>query len=226
VPWLVSRSQTSASVAIGAGGALLLGGDAVRLDIRVASGCTLTIEDVGGTVAYDGEGRAASWNVDVVLGDHTRLVWRALPFVVADGAEVTRSMTLSLGAGASALVRETLVLGRTGERGGSIASRLSVRDADGPLLVETLRARGDEPVPGLLGPHRVVDSVLAVGGEGRAASGLQDHAITGATLLGLERGGCLMRALGSDAHTVDLGQVFEHLERVRVPHTESPSLDG
>ncbi|HWT34275.1 MAG TPA: urease accessory protein UreD, partial [Microbacterium sp.] len=115
VPWLVARGPASASVAIGTGGALLLGGDAVRLEVRVASGCSLAIEDVGGTVAYDGEGRGASWTVDVVLGDGARLVWRALPFVVADGAEVSRSMTLALGTRASAAVRETLVLGRSGE---------------------------------------------------------------------------------------------------------------
>jgi len=204
VPWLVSRGPAAASVAIGAGGALLLGGDAVRLDVRVAPGCTLAIEDVGGTVAYDGEGRTATWDVHVSVGDGARLTWRALPLVVADGASVERSMSVTLGAGATAVVRETLVLGRAGERGGAIASRLDVTDPGGPLLVETLRVRGDAPVPGVLGAHRVVDSVLAVGAE---PGGIPDA--PGATVLRLERGGHLVRALGADAHAVDLGPVFE-----------------
>jgi len=205
-------------VAIGAGGALLLGGDAVQLDVRVASGCSLTIEDVGGTVAYDGDGDTARWDVRIALGDGARLLWRALPFVVADGAQVERSTTVALGAAASALMRETLVLGRTGERGGGIVSRLCVEDARGPVLVETLRARGDEPVPGVLGGHRVLDSVLAVGpGSEPAPPGAAVPSApeppAGATVLQLARGGRLVRALGADAHTVDLGAVFEAFSR-------------
>ncbi|KHK97860.1 hypothetical protein LK09_09690 [Microbacterium mangrovi] len=204
VPWLVSRGPASASVAIGAGGALLLGGDAVRLDVRVAAGCSLAIEDVGGTVAYDGEGRLATWDVNVSLGPDARLVWRALPFIVADGALVERSMALSLGPGASAIVRETLVLGRTGERGGGIVSRLGVEDPLGPVLVETLRVRGDAPVPGVLGGHRVVDSVIAVGDAGDPPA---DHGQ--ASLLRLERGGYVVRAVAKDAHTIDLDELTE-----------------
>ncbi|HKT56410.1 MAG TPA: urease accessory protein UreD, partial [Microbacterium sp.] len=207
VPWLVSRGPATAWVAIGAGGALLLGGDSVRLDVRVASGCTLHIEDVGGTVAYDGEGRTATWDVRASLGDGARLTWRALPFVVADGASVERSMSVTLGAGASAIVRETLVLGRAGERGGTVVSRLDVTDAGGPLLVETLRVCGDAPVPGVLGTHRVVDSVLAVGAEAGGIPAVTDA--PGATVLRLERGGHLVRALGTDAHVVDLAPVFD-----------------
>lgn len=210
VPWLTSRRRSSAAVAIGAGGALLLGGDAVRLDVHVAAGCSLVIEDVGGTVAYDGDGRRATWDVRVSLGDGARLVWRALPFVVADGACVERSMTLSLGDGATALVRETLVLGRSGERGGVIASHLHVEDGDGPVLSETLRARGDAPVPGVLGSHRIVDSVLALG-AGPVVAGAPSDDRGDATVLRLERGGYVVRALGDHAHAVDLGAVFESL---------------
>jgi len=204
VPWLVSRGPAAASVAIGAGGALLLGGDAVRLDVSVAAGCTLLIEDVGGTVAYDGEGCLSTWDVNVSLGSDARLVWRALPFIVADGARVERSMAMSLGAGARAVLRETLVLGRTGERGGSVVSRLSVEDPLGPVLVETLRVAGDAPVPGVLGDHRVVDSVIAVGdvGEPPADRGM-------ATLLRLERAGYVVRAVAGHTHTIDLDELIE-----------------
>ena len=41
--------------------ALLLGGDAVELDVRVGPGARLELCDVAGTVAYDGRGRSARW---------------------------------------------------------------------------------------------------------------------------------------------------------------------
>ncbi|RAG63391.1 urease accessory protein, partial [Burkholderia multivorans] len=49
-PRLITRSAGGrAHVAIVAGGAALLGGDAVSIRIRVGPGCSLLIEDIGGT---------------------------------------------------------------------------------------------------------------------------------------------------------------------------------
>jgi urease accessory protein len=79
-------------------------------------------------------------------------------------------------------------------------------------LIETLRVRGDAPVPGVLGGHRIVDSVLAVGAEpGAVPPPPEDRGR--ATVLHLERGGHMVRALGDHAHAVDLGPVFEALCR-------------
>jgi urease accessory protein len=78
-----------------------------------------------------------------------------------------------------------------------------VDDAVGPILVETLRVQGEAPVQGVLGGNRVVDSVIAVGevGEPPADPGA-------ATLLRLERGGYVVRAVARQAHTVDLDAVL------------------
>lgn len=162
-PRLVARGAASAHVAVAAAGMVLLGGDHVRVDVDVGEGCLLEIEEVGGTVAYPSRGTAAEWTVRARLGAGAVLLWRALPFVVADGADVERRTEVVLDANARIVLRETLVLGRHGESGGRIVSELSVRDPLGPVVAERLEARGDAPEPGVLGAHRVADAVVAAG---------------------------------------------------------------
>lgn|GEM_PF-263418 len=130
---VLSTGPHAARVALVATRALLLGGDHVRTEVRVGPGVELELVEVSGTVAYTGRGRAASWVVDVVVDDGGLLVWDALPFVVAEGADVVRRTDVRLGAGAAALLRETLVLGRTGETGGRLRSTTRVEQVDAPV---------------------------------------------------------------------------------------------
>lgn len=145
--------------------ALLLGGDAVELEVHVGAGVTLELADVAGTMAYDGRGRPARWDVSIRVADGGRLWWSGEPFVVADGADVSRRLDLHLALGAAALVRETLVLGRAGQLGGVLRNQTSVQVDGRPVLVEdqVLDASGQRLLPGMLGQLRVVDTVLAAG---------------------------------------------------------------
>jgi len=191
VPRVIEIGPAFARVAIVAGGALLLGGDSVRLSITVGTGCTLELEDIGGTVAYNADGRGSEWVVEATVEANALLIWHGLPFVVADGANVDRRTTITLrGHGALACLRETIVLGRTGERGGTIDLRTNVHTTpasvpDGPahtgseqnewvapeaLFVEQLTVRGAEPVPGVVGGNRVLDSLLLLGTRAPADS--------------------------------------------------------
>ncbi|MFI2103760.1 urease accessory protein UreD [Isoptericola sp. NPDC019693] len=201
----LGRGVEHAEVALVATGAVLLGGDHVTVRVHVADGCALTLTDVGGTVAYDGEGRPCRWDVEIRLGAGARLDWEGLPFVVSTGADVTRSTDVLLGAGARLRLRETVVLGRDGERGGRVVLRSSVRDDDGPLLVEEVAVAGDHPVPGVLGTQRVIDTVTDLrGGPDDGADDLdpagEPAGGEGAVVLHLERGGTLTRWLGRSAH--------------------------
>lgn len=140
---------------------LLLGGDEVEIEIVLGPGARLELSDVAGTVAYHGRGRAASWHTRIEVAPGARLVYRGEPFVVADGAEVDRGLELDLAAGACAAVRETLVLGRSGERGGQVTARTAIRRCGRDLLVEELELGPDTyGLPGLLGDSRVVDVVI------------------------------------------------------------------
>jgi urease accessory protein len=201
---VVSRDGVHAEVALVAGGAMLLGGDAVVIAVQVAPGCALTLTDVGGTVAYDGEGRECRWDADLSVGAGARLTWAGLPFIVAAGADVRRTTTARLGAGAALTLRETVVLGRSGERGGRLVLRTDISDDVGPVLVEELTAAGDHPVPGVLGGHSVMDTVTDVCGSLAAAPERSEPTSApdcdGAVVLHLERGGTLTRWLGPATH--------------------------
>ena len=112
-PRIIERGPRYARVALVAAGALLLGGDAVELRM-VGEDCTLELEDIGGTVAYDGHGARASWTSRIDVADRGRCTWHGLPFVVSDGADVDRRTVAALRGDAALLLRETIVLGRAG----------------------------------------------------------------------------------------------------------------
>ncbi|UZN04074.1 urease accessory protein UreD [Cellulomonas sp. S1-8] len=186
-------------VALVATQALLLAGDDVRITVDVDEGVALEVVEVTGTVAYDMQGGCASWTVDVRLGAGALLVWDALPFVVATGADVHRTTGLDLADGARAVLRETFVLGRTGEAGGRLTTTTRANLAGRPLLVETLTidpaARAD---PALLGGARCLDTVTLLGAR------LVTDPPPGADLLQLDRPGTLVRTFGDHAHAGDL----------------------
>jgi len=85
------------------------------------------------------------------------------------------------------VLRETLVLGRTGEAGGRVRTTVRARLDDRPLLVETFVAEPATVVdPALLGGARCLDTVLVLGAR-------LDH--PGA--LQLQREGTMLRAMAS-----------------------------
>lgn len=196
-PRLVSRDGSHAHVAVTAAGMVLLGGDHVHVAVDVGPGCTLRIQDVGGTVAYPGA--PSSWILDVHVGAGGTLLWDGLPFVVADGAEVERRSILTLEPEARAVIRETLVLGRYGEQGGRLISVLRVVDDDGPILIEQLEVDGSTPEPGVLGRNRVIDVVTAAGFRPPSRP----------TDLAFDRPGAMARHLSDHTHGSPLDPVWE-----------------
>ena len=102
--------------------------------------------------------------------------------MVAHGADVQRHTAVQLGKTYRLVLRETLVLGRSGEGPGTLLSRTDVHRDGVPVLVEELdTAHG-------LGPHRVLDQGLCLG-SGCTADGLA-----------LESGDRLHRWLGAETH--------------------------
>ncbi|MGN8025167.1 urease accessory protein UreD [Microbacterium sp. 22242] len=201
-PRPLERTADRARVALIANGALLLGGDHVRVEVCVGAGCVLELEDIGGTVAYDADGRRSSWTADVVVEAGATLLWAGLPLIAAGGSDVTRESRIRLGSGAVACLRETLVLGRHGEAGGRMTNRTRV-DADGrPLLVEELRIGGGDATPGVLGAHRVLDAVALYGVRGPDVPGL-DGAV-----LQLHGEGSIARFLGAETHLSPLSATW------------------
>lgn len=199
-PRLVSRSSHTAHVALVAAGALLLPGDQVSLRIRVGAGCLLRLEDIGGTVAYGPGAQRARWTTDIELASGAALVWAAKPLIVSDSADVQRTTRVRLADGAMLLARETTVLGRSGESGGTIRSRTLIDQESSPLLAEGLTASGSSAQPGILGGHRVFDTVTV--------AGIRPDAQSPGTMM-LEGEGAVARHLGSRAHDTALGVLWD-----------------
>ena len=129
------------------------------------------------------------------LEEAAGLVWHGEPFVVAEGADVRRALTVDLAAAATVTMRETLVLGRSGEGPGRLTTRTDLTREGSPVLVEELDSATG------LGPHRVLDQVLRLG----SAAGPGEH-----TML-LESGDALDRWLGAETHASPL----------RLPHSSA-----
>ncbi|GAB2569854.1 urease accessory protein UreD [Microlunatus antarcticus] len=185
--------------------ALLLGGDVVELEVRVGPGARLDLFDVAGTVAYHGRGEASAWHVRLELAAGAALTYACEPFVVGDGADVTRTLDVDLAPDASAVVRDTVVLGRTGQRGGRLRSVTAVRVGGRPVLLEDQRLDPDglRDAPGMLGAHRVLDTVAWLGPARPEPTAATTYALVGGA-------GTLSRWLGSSLadsplHRVDVG---------------------
>ena len=190
-PKVLHRSPDGRRVRIALVGAraLLLSGDRVTVEVRVEAGCSLDLVEVAATVAYDGRGGpAAVWSTNIHLGAGARLRWEAEPLVVADGAQVERHTHVDLAVDATARLRETLVLGRSGETGGAVLLRTRAHLAGRRLLAEDLDLR--DPLvrrsPAVLGAHRRVETLMVLGERIEAPGALQ-----------LQQPGSLVRTIGA-----------------------------
>jgi urease accessory protein len=144
-----------------------IGGDDIHLDITVAGGAALTVRTVAAQVALPGpDGRPSSSTITATVGAGATLRWLPDPLVLAAACDHRLTVTLSLSPTATLVWREEIVLGRTGEVGGSLLQRLRVDRGDRPLLRNDL-ALGPR-WPGAGGPagsggDRVVANLLVVG---------------------------------------------------------------
>jgi urease accessory protein len=148
----------------GAGGPL--GGDVLRLDVRVGTGAALAVRSAGATIVQPGRGSApAVWDFDVVVGAEGSLDWAPEPTVVTEGADYRTSLRVDLGAGARATIREVVVLGRHRGAGGRYRGRLDVSVDGDPLLTHTTLLDGADPAlcgPGGTAGARAVGTLILV----------------------------------------------------------------
>lgn len=154
-----------------------LGGDELRLSVRVGPGAALEIGAVAAALAQpDPHGRRSALLVDVEIGEGGTLSWLGQPMIAVRGCLHRTRTVLRLADEASVLWRDELVLGRHAEGSGSVAQSLSVEVGRRPLL-RTEVALGPA-WPGSLGPggagcgSRSVGTVLVAG---RAAQGADER---------------------------------------------------
>jgi urease accessory protein len=204
-------------VALVAASALLLAGDHVRIEVVVHGQARLEIVEPAGTVAYAMRGGSSRWDVDITLTAGATLTWHGEPFVVAEGAEVTRSTRVTLNADCWAALRESLVLGRYGEDGGTLRTSMRVHRGDDLLLAEDLdlspRARTSWAV---LGRARCLDAVMTLGSRLPES----DHTLQ------LEGVGSIARRLIDEQHQSDLAKVWATLPMKVSAKATTPAADA
>ena len=169
--------------------ALLLGGDAVEVDVEVGSGARLELVEVAGTVAYHGRGQAASWRTRIRVGPGASLLYAGEPFVLSDGADVSRSLSVELADAAAATLRETLVFGRSGQAGGWLDAETVLRREGVEFCRERLVTdAASRALPGVLSGVKVMQSILALGSPAPKLEQAQNFRL-------LDRGSTLTRSL-------------------------------
>lgn len=204
---LVLRRTPSAVYLVGAA-AGPLGGDRLSLDITVGAGAVLRLRTSAASVVLPGGGDDSAesrFTVTGSVGRGGRLEYLPEPVVVASGARHFADFQVTLEEGASLLLRDELILGRHGETGGSVQTRVSVSYGGRPLLRQALAISGDG-AEGSLGPavlagHRAVGNLLLAGPavSGTAhASGAGGGSPTRA-VMPLAGPGVLVTALADDA---------------------------
>ena len=125
VPLVLRRTPEAVYLVSGAAGPL--GGDTLELRIEVRAGATLRLRTVAAAVALPGRyGEASRLTVTATVGPGARLEYLPEPTVAADGARHRTEVTVRLAADATLLLRDEVLLGRHGERGGACRTRLAV----------------------------------------------------------------------------------------------------
>jgi urease accessory protein len=167
-PLILRRTADAVYLASGAAGPL--GGDTLELRIAVRPGATLRLRTVAAAVALPGRyGQESRLTITATVGAGARLEYLPEPTVAADGARHRADVSVRLAADATLVLRDEVLLGRYGERGGACRTRLAV-DRDSALgwrslLRHELDISGTDPAslgPAVLAGHRAAGTLLTV----------------------------------------------------------------
>jgi urease accessory protein len=164
-PPLTLRATVDGVRLVGSG-AGPLGGDDLALDVRAGPGASLDLSSVAASLVQPGPTGLASRTVtDVEVAEGARLHLHLQPSVLVGGCDHESFVGLRLGAGASLVWRDEIVLGRHDEPSGSLRQRVDV-EVDGVALLRTEvglgPAHGSSSGPAGIGPARAVGSLLIV----------------------------------------------------------------
>jgi urease accessory protein len=136
--------------------------------------------------------------VDASVAPGGMLEYLPEPMVVADGARHATDIRVDLAVGAALVLRDEIILGRHGERGGACRTRLRA-DYDGrPLLRHDVAVDGTDGVglgPAVLAGHRAYGTVLRAGEAGALGA---TQARPDAAVMPLAGPGVLVSALAAD----------------------------
>jgi urease accessory protein len=175
-----------------------LGGDELRLTVRVGPGARVRLSGVAATIVLPGQhGERSQSTVDIEIGAGGELEYLPEPVVITARARHFAELHASLAADAKLRTREVLVLGRAGERPGRMTTSQHVVRGGIPVLRQTLEIGDpelDASVAHLAG-RRVLATELTVDDSVKAEAAGGDWW----SRTPLAGGGTLTTALAHDA---------------------------
>jgi urease accessory protein len=154
--------------------ATLVSGDDCAIELELGPNASLDILETGATIAHHvRDGPPARMRIDILLGAGARLRWLGRPLVLAAGCALHRTTHVDLADGARALLRETVVLGRSGQQPGALTSRMRATLGGRPLLHEQLDTSDLALLrsPVVAGEAEVLDTLLLLGDRGEELPG-------------------------------------------------------
>jgi urease accessory protein len=167
-----------------------LAGDRTAIEVDVGPGAALELAGNAATLAFPAA-EPARHDVRLHVGEGGRIAWLPQPLILAAGCDLDACVDLELAAGAAAVTRELVVLGRHGEEPGRYRSRLRAELDGRPLLHDEVRLEGPSSPVDLDGA-RAYGSLALLGLRGGLADP-EELALAGA--------GTVLRALAPDAAT-------------------------
>ncbi|GAA1930028.1 urease accessory protein UreD [Nocardioides marmoribigeumensis] len=198
-PWAAGVTDVL-RVALTAGAAGRVGGDELDLTVEVGAGTSLVLAEISPTLLLPGpHGRQSRTRVRVHVAAGGTLIWLPEPMIAARGCDHLNEVVVRLEDGARFLMREEILMGRHGERGGQVRQRVSVRLAGRPLYRQDLEVGTVESAsPPVLGEHRAVGSTLVVDPGWTTRPPAARVLDAGAAVLPLEGPAVLLTALADD----------------------------
>jgi urease accessory protein len=196
---LPARTSGCALVHLVSSAAGPLGGDDLSLTVEVGPAAELTLVGVAATVVLPGPGGEPSRSsVHLTLAPGARVAYLPEPTVVTARACHESELVAELAGDASLRTREVLVLGRAGERPGTLTTATTATRDGRPLLRQHLR----------IGDHELDTSAAALAGKRVLATELWLDGSAPVPASGdwwsrtpLAAGGSLTTALADDAVT-------------------------
>ncbi len=155
----VTGGPGSAVVHLVGSAAGLLRGDVVTVSVRLGPGSMLAVHTVAATLAHPVHGGPGTrFDVEAHVADDAHLTWWPEPLVACAGCDHRGATRIELASTGVAIWVEELVLGRSGETAGPVATTLTARHAGRALLRDGI----DTSQPGATGPA-VLGSVRYLG---------------------------------------------------------------
>jgi urease accessory protein len=125
----------------------IAGGDRFDIDIAAGEGARLAVTTAAAEKIYRAQGPAAQVNIALKAADGAHLAWLPQETILFDRARISRSIDIELAEGASLLLCEIVVFGRSamGEsmQSGEFVDRWRLRRGGRLVFAETVRLDGD-----------------------------------------------------------------------------------